>query len=207
MFTNAAQAATKMLKDGGDLRNGRTLMQKYVFNNMYTSKQGFQVKFTVKGTKRSKYIFYLFRFWLTKMEMLKEIFQYFPCSIWTRQPWQCNKWDLFSPFRMMNCLNFNWVIQRTFSGWMDELQKMNLSAGLKDAPMIGASSSRVYSFFSSLRSLALFSLSMAKDLPNLLFRAFNGLFEYLKTLSLRTKTPIDYVEGWLAWGNIFGFRI
>lgn len=38
-----AQAATKMLKDGGDLRDGRTLMQKYVFNNMYTSKQGFQV--------------------------------------------------------------------------------------------------------------------------------------------------------------------
>lgn len=38
-----AQAATRMLKDGGDLRDGRTLMQKYVFNNMYTSKQGFQV--------------------------------------------------------------------------------------------------------------------------------------------------------------------
>lgn len=38
-----AQAATKMLRNGGDLRDGRTLMQKYVFNNMYTSKQGFQV--------------------------------------------------------------------------------------------------------------------------------------------------------------------
>jgi hypothetical protein len=32
-----------MLKNGGDLRDGRTLMQKYVFNNKYTSKQGFQV--------------------------------------------------------------------------------------------------------------------------------------------------------------------
>lgn len=38
-----AQAATRMLKSGGDLRDGRLLMQKYVFNNMYTSKQGFQV--------------------------------------------------------------------------------------------------------------------------------------------------------------------
>lgn len=38
-----ALAATKMLKDGGDLRDGRSLMQKYVFNNMYESKQGFQV--------------------------------------------------------------------------------------------------------------------------------------------------------------------
>jgi hypothetical protein len=32
-----------MLKNGEDLKDGRTLMQKYVFNNMYTSKQGFQV--------------------------------------------------------------------------------------------------------------------------------------------------------------------
>lgn len=39
-----AQAATKVLKAGGDLRDGRMLMQKYVFNNKYTSKQGFQVK-------------------------------------------------------------------------------------------------------------------------------------------------------------------
>lgn len=38
-----ALAATKMLRAGGDLRDGRTLMQKYVFNNIYTSKQGFQV--------------------------------------------------------------------------------------------------------------------------------------------------------------------
>jgi hypothetical protein len=38
-----AQAATKMLANGGDLRNGRLLMQKYVFNKKYTSKQGFQV--------------------------------------------------------------------------------------------------------------------------------------------------------------------
>lgn len=42
-----AQAATKMLRDGGDLRDGRTLMQKYIFNNMYTSKQGFQVSLVV----------------------------------------------------------------------------------------------------------------------------------------------------------------
>lgn len=39
-----ALAATKMLKDGGDLRDGRALMQKYVFNNMYKSKQGFYVR-------------------------------------------------------------------------------------------------------------------------------------------------------------------
>lgn len=38
-----AQAASRMLKDGGDLKDGRLLMQKYVFNNRYTSKQGFQV--------------------------------------------------------------------------------------------------------------------------------------------------------------------
>lgn len=48
-----AQAATKMLQDGGDLRDGRSLMQKYVFNKMYTSKQGFQVRLTY-GITREK---------------------------------------------------------------------------------------------------------------------------------------------------------
>jgi len=38
-----ASAATKTLKERGDLRDGKRLMQRYVFNNMYTSKQGFQV--------------------------------------------------------------------------------------------------------------------------------------------------------------------
>jgi ABC-type branched-subunit amino acid transport system substrate-binding protein len=38
-----AEAATKVIKSGGDLRNGRQLMQKYVFNQKFTSKQGFQV--------------------------------------------------------------------------------------------------------------------------------------------------------------------
>jgi hypothetical protein len=39
-----AQAATKMLRDGDDLRDGNLLMQKHVFNKIYTSKQGFQVR-------------------------------------------------------------------------------------------------------------------------------------------------------------------
>lgn len=42
-FVELANAATRMLMNGEDLRDGRSLMQKYVFNNMYTSKQGFQV--------------------------------------------------------------------------------------------------------------------------------------------------------------------
>lgn len=39
-----ARAATKVLNEHGDLRDGQNLMQKYVFNNKFTSKQGFQVR-------------------------------------------------------------------------------------------------------------------------------------------------------------------
>lgn len=51
-----SQAATNILKDGGDLRDGRLLMQKYVFNQIYTSKQGFQVCFRllVLGTSSNE---------------------------------------------------------------------------------------------------------------------------------------------------------
>lgn len=38
-----SQALTKWLKDGGDPKDGKEMMQKYIFKNFYTSKQGFQV--------------------------------------------------------------------------------------------------------------------------------------------------------------------
>lgn len=38
-----AKAATKVLERNGNLRDGKALMQKYVFNKTFTSKQGFEV--------------------------------------------------------------------------------------------------------------------------------------------------------------------
>jgi hypothetical protein len=40
-----AKAATKMLEQNLDLRDGKTLMQKFIFNNTFMSKQGFEVFF------------------------------------------------------------------------------------------------------------------------------------------------------------------
>jgi hypothetical protein len=39
-----ARAATRVLENGGDLRDGRRLMQKFVFNNSFASVQGFDVR-------------------------------------------------------------------------------------------------------------------------------------------------------------------
>jgi len=50
-----AKAATKILEEGGNLRDGRTLMQKYVFNNTFTSKQGFDVFIDENGNAEGNF--------------------------------------------------------------------------------------------------------------------------------------------------------
>lgn len=171
-----AQAATRMLKDGGDLRDGRTLMQKYVFNNMYTSKQGFQVISAQTNTRAVgfSFIICLLRFWSTRMEMPKGTFPSFPCSMSTKRPWPCNKWARSCHRRTTNCPASNWAKRETSSGWM-ACRRTNRSAASRAVPTIGASSSQVYLFSSLSRSLAHFSLSRFKvslliKFPNYNFR-------------------------------------
>lgn len=92
----------------------------------------------------------LFRFSSMKMEMPKEISQYFPCSTSTTRLWLCNKWARLCPLQMRNCRNISRVKRKEFCGWT-AFQKTNPSVALKDARMIGAFTSRVFSFcFSSL---------------------------------------------------------
>lgn len=50
-----AKAATKILEESGNLRDGRTLMQKYVFNNTFTSKQGFDVFIDENGNAEGNF--------------------------------------------------------------------------------------------------------------------------------------------------------
>lgn len=50
-----AKAATKLLEESGNLRDGRTLMQKYVFNKTFTSKQGFDVFIDENGNAEGNF--------------------------------------------------------------------------------------------------------------------------------------------------------
>jgi guanylate cyclase len=44
-----ARAATLVLEKGGNLKDGKSLMQRFVFNNSFASVQGFDVSVEVKG--------------------------------------------------------------------------------------------------------------------------------------------------------------
>lgn len=50
-----AKAATKVLQENGNLRDGKTLMKKYVFNNTFTSKQGFDVFIDENGNAEGNF--------------------------------------------------------------------------------------------------------------------------------------------------------
>lgn len=50
-----AKAATKLLEESGNLKDGRTLMQKYIFNNTFTSKQGFDVFIDENGNAEGNF--------------------------------------------------------------------------------------------------------------------------------------------------------
>lgn len=50
-----AKAATKILQENGDLKDGKTLMHKYVFNNSFTSKQGFNVFIDENGNAEGNF--------------------------------------------------------------------------------------------------------------------------------------------------------
>lgn len=50
-----AKAATKTLQENGDLKDGMSLMRKYIFNNTYASKQGFNVYIDENGNAEGNF--------------------------------------------------------------------------------------------------------------------------------------------------------